>query len=98
MMNPGVTLCVTLRIPSTGLEAFRAYEDAVLPLLASHGGLLQRRLRTETETVEIHVLWFPSSAQYEAYRADPRRLAHADLLATSRATAEILTVQDIKTG
>ena len=66
MTDPGVTLCVTLRIPPTGLEVFRAYEDAVLPLLTAHGGLLQRRLRTEEGTTEIHVLWFPSSAQYEA--------------------------------
>jgi len=43
-----------------GLRRFRAHEDQVLPLLNEHGGRLQRRLRNELGTVELHIVSFPS--------------------------------------
>jgi hypothetical protein len=90
----GVTLCAILRVPAEGVALFRAYEDAVLPLLSDHGGTLQRRLRSSDGTTEIHVIRFPQPAQLEAYRADSRRAAHADLFARSGATAELLMVEE----
>lgn len=62
------------------VEAFRAYEDAVLPLLTGHGGVLDRRVRSLDGTCEIHLLTFPSAAHLDAFRADPRRLAAQPLL------------------
>jgi uncharacterized protein (DUF1330 family) len=61
-------------------EEAAAYEDAVLPLLADHGArVLFRGRRVEGEDAalpfEVHLLWFPNRASYEAYLADERRRA-----------------------
>ena len=95
-MTAPLTLCVILRISPAGMVAFQAYEDAVLPLLADHGGVLERRLRVGDGTTEIHLIRFPSPDRFDAYRADPRRAAHEDLFAASGATAEALTVRDVE--
>lgn len=42
------TFVLIARIPPDGVAAYQAYEDQVLPVLAEHGGRLQRRLRNET--------------------------------------------------
>ena len=57
-----------------------AFEDAVLPLLGDHGARVVyrgRRLDGQDATLplEVHVLWFPDRAAYEAYLADDRRAA-----------------------
>ena len=96
MTNAGVTLCAIFRIPAAGKDAYQAYESAVLPLLADHGGTLQRRLRTEDGGAEVHIVWFPSALHLDAYLADPRRSAHAGLFDASGAVAEVLTVADVK--
>lgn len=95
MTDPGITLCAILRVPASGVALFQAYEDAVLPLLSRHGGALQRRLRTADGTAEVHVLWFPSAAALDAFRADPERAAQVGLLERSGATAEVLAVTDV---
>ena len=87
-------LCATFRIPADGLDSFRAYEVAVLPLLADHGGVLERRLRTADGLTEVHVIRFGSQAGFDAFRADRRRTAHAPLLERSGAAAEILAVKE----
>ena len=95
MQDKGVTLCAILRVPRSGLEALRTYEDAVLPLLKDHGGTLRQRLRTEDGLTGVHVIWFPSPSHFNAYRNDPRRAAHSGLFDASGATAEVLTVRDL---
>jgi hypothetical protein len=57
-----------------------AYEDAVLPLLADHGARVQYRGRRRADQdaalpFEVHLLWFPHRAAFDAYIADPRRTA-----------------------
>jgi hypothetical protein len=91
MQDPGVTLCAILRAPAAGLAGFQAYEDAVLPLLSDHGGVLQRRLHTGDGLTEINLIWFPSVSLLDAYRADPRRAGYGGLFVNSGVTAEILT-------
>jgi hypothetical protein len=59
-------------------ERAGAYEDAVLPLLTDHGArVVYRGRRTAGEDValpfEVHVLWFPNRAAFDAYLADDRR-------------------------
>lgn len=77
-----------------------AYEDAVLPLLADHGARLVYRGRRKdgqdaTLPFEVHVLWFPNRAAFDAYLADDRR---AELLRrfggvfTSKQTVEMQTI------
>ncbi len=91
----GITLCAILRVPPDGVARFQAYESAVLPLLGDHGGRLERRLRSQDGGVEVHVLWFPSAAALDAFRADPRRAAQAALFAASGATAELIGMDDV---
>lgn len=93
--DDALTLVLIARIPPDGVEAFQAYEDRVLPLLNEHGGRLQRRLRNDTGTVELHIVSFPSDIAFEKYRSDPRRTAAALLLETSSAKVERLSLRDV---
>jgi uncharacterized protein (DUF1330 family) len=90
-----LTFVLIARIPPEGVEAYQAYEDQVLPVLAEHGGRLQRRLRNETGTLEVHILSYPSDAVAQAYRSDPRRAAAAHLLEASTAKVELLSLRDV---
>jgi len=75
---------VTLTLAFVGYaddpDRAHAYEDAVLPLLADHGGRVEfRGRRTAGQDaalpVEVHVLSFPDHRALDAYLADPRRAA-----------------------
>jgi hypothetical protein len=90
-----VTFVLIVRIPAEGVEDFRAYEDAVLPLLPEFGGRLERRLRNPDGTVELHIISFPSDADFQNYRNDPRRTAQAWLWEKSRATRELLPMANV---
>ena len=96
MHGTGLTLTLIARIPVDGVQAFRAYEDAVLPLLGDHGGVLQRRLANTDGTIEVHLVWFPSPEHFAHFRADPRRAQHAPLLQRSGASTELIEVVDVK--
>jgi hypothetical protein len=93
-----VTFVLVARIPSAGVEDFQRYEDAVLPLLAEHGGTLTRRLRSAAGDVEVHVVDFASHAAFSAFRADPRRARHYPLLEASGAETELLMLEDVPTA
>lgn len=90
-----LTIAVIARVPAAGRADFLAYEDAVLPMLERHGGALERRLRAEDASTEIHVVSFPSPEAFAAYRADPQRAAHAHLLERSGTSMELLEVIDV---
>jgi antibiotic biosynthesis monooxygenase (ABM) superfamily enzyme len=92
--NP-VTTVLIARIPPEGIADFRAYEDAVLPLLPEYNGRLERRLRNQDGTVEMHIVSFASEADFQNYRNDPRRTAQAPLLTKSSATRESLRMTDV---
>jgi hypothetical protein len=83
-----VTVVLIARIPPEGIGDFRAYEDAVLPLLPEFNGRLERRLRNQDGTIEIHIVSFASDADFQNYRDDPRRTAQASLLKKSSAMLE----------
>ena len=91
----GITLVLVARVPAAGIPDFQRYEDAVLPLLADHGGRLERRLRGAGGELEVHVVSFATAEAFAAYRADPRRAQHAELLAASGAQVEVLEVEDV---
>ena len=93
--NDALTFVLIARIPLDGIAAFQGYEDQVLPLLADHGGRLERRLRNGDGTVEVHIVHFPSAVAYENYRSDPRRAAAGHLLDTSSAKIELISVSDV---
>ena len=92
--NP-VTVVLIARIPTEGIADFRAYEDAVLPLLPEFNGRLERRLRNQDGTVEMHIVSFASDADFQNYRNDPRRTAQAWLLEKSSAKLELLPMATI---
>jgi len=92
--NP-VTTVLIARIPPEGIADFRAYEDAVLPLLPEFNGRLERRLRNQDGTVEMHIVSFASEADFQNYRNDPRRLARASLLEKSSAIRESLAMTNV---
>ncbi len=91
------TYVLIARIPPGRLELFMEYERHVLPLLEEHEGMLELRVRTHDECVEVHVVSFPSSEAFAAYRSDPRRARHQRLLSESRANTELLGVFDVLT-
>ena len=95
---PGVTVVLIARIPAGGVAEFQAYEGRVLPLLAEHGGRVERRLRSADEQVELHIVAFDSASGLAAYVADPRRDALVPLLARSGAEIEVLEVSDVEAG
>jgi hypothetical protein len=90
-----LTLAVVARIPREGVVDFQDYEGRVLPLVAEHGGILERRLRNGDGTIEMHVLRFPSRTGLDAYRGDMRRQQAASLLARSGAAMEVVEVIDV---
>ena len=90
-----VTAVLIARIPAEGIADFRAYEDAVLPLLPGYNGRLERRLRTPDGTVEMHIVSFACDADFQNYRNDPRRTARAALLERSGAVLERLSMTDV---
>ena len=94
-MSEGLLFVLIAQIPPQGIASFNVYEDQVLPLLADHGGVLQRRLRSDDGGTEVHLVWFPSSAAFEAYRDDPRRAALAPLMVGSEAGLELLAMRDV---
>jgi hypothetical protein len=90
-----VTIMLIARIPVEGIADFRAYEDAVLPLLPEFNGRLERRLRNQDGTVEMHIVSFASEADFQNYRNDPRRTAQASLLKKSSAMRESFPMTDV---
>ena len=90
-----VTFVLTARIPAEGIKDFRAYEDAVLPLLPEFNGRLERRLRNPDGTAELHIISFASDADFQNYRNDPRRTAQAWLLERSSAKLELLPMANM---
>ena len=90
-----LTFVLIVRIPAEGIEDFRAYEDAVLPLLPLYNGRLERRLRNPEGTMEMHIISFASDADFQNYRNDPQRAAQAGLLEKSSAKLELLPMTNV---
>jgi len=90
-----VTFALIARIPAEGVADFRAYEDAVLPLLPEFNGRLERRLHNADGTIEIHIVSFASEVDFQNYRNDPRRAAQTALLERSSARLELLPMVDV---
>ncbi len=83
------------RVPAEGIESFAAYEARVLPLLAEHGGTLERRLQSADAQIELHLVSFPSEEAFAAYRDDGRRAERRKLLESSGAVIELLQLYDV---
>ena len=87
---------VVAHVPAAGVEGFHRYEQLVLALLGEHGATLERRLASTDGSVEVHIIDFPSQAALQAYRDDPRRVKHADLLTSSQAQIALYELHDVQ--
>lgn len=90
---------IVITVQPGQLDTLRAYERAVAPVMARHGGRLKRVLRpvagdTE-ESQEAHILAFRDNDGFAAFRADPERAAYDRLRQASVAQATVLQVQDV---
>lgn len=90
-----VTYMMVAQVPPAGVEQFQQYEARVLPLLADHGGRMERRLRSADERTEVHLVTFPSVEAFRGYRDDPRRAQHRQLLAESKATQDVFELYEV---
>jgi uncharacterized protein (DUF1330 family) len=91
----GLTLVMVADLSSEAVTAFQDYESRVLPLLARHGGHLERRLRTDDALSEVHVVSFESQEGYDSYLADEERRAHGTELGGLEVVQRVLRVQDV---
>jgi uncharacterized protein (DUF1330 family) len=80
-----ITLVALLFVRAGREDEFEAYERRAFALIERHGGRLERRIRCAMADVatpyEVHVLSFPSAADFARYRADPDGQGLADLRA-----------------
>jgi hypothetical protein len=90
-----LTFVMVADIPSGAASVFQRYESLVLPLLARHGGHLERRLRTDDALNEVHIVSFESQAGYESYMADEERQSHRALLGDADVVQRLLQVHDV---
>lgn len=81
MPDEPLRLCVLLWAHAGQEEALTRYEDAVLKLIAEHGGRVRERGRVEggaeDAPTEVQFLELPGEDALSAYMNDPRRLALA---------------------
>lgn len=94
-VDTGLTLVVVADVPAPDVDAFQEYERRVLPLLARHGGQLERRLRSHDGRAEVHVVSFATRAGYEAFLADPERAPHRALLDGAGVVQRVIEVRDV---
>jgi uncharacterized protein (DUF1330 family) len=90
---------VIVDVAAADVARFQVYEARVLSLLARHGGELEQRLVTGDGASEVHVIRFADQAGYDAYVADPERLAAKTELAPDLEIAvRVLFVEDASAG
>ncbi|NIZ10527.1 hypothetical protein [Pseudooceanicola sp. HF7] len=58
----------------TDYERFEEIEGQILSIMAEYGGEYLFRLKHHDGSGESHLVTFPSDADFERFRADPRRL------------------------
>lgn len=90
-----LTFVMVADIPPGAESAFQRYESLVLPLLARHGGELERRLRTDDSLNEVHIVSFESQDGYESYIADEERQSHRAVLGAADVVQRLLQVRDV---
>ncbi|GAB3851697.1 hypothetical protein GCM10029963_39960 [Micromonospora andamanensis] len=90
-----VRLVALVELPDDAVEAGQRYEDTVLALLPRHGGRLERRLRTGDGRTEVHLIRFDTRAGYEAFLADPERVALRARLGDAAPQTRVLEVHEV---
>jgi hypothetical protein len=88
-------LAVVVEMHDDATAEGHRYEDAVLALLARHGGHLDRRLRTLDGASEVQIIRFTARAGLDSFMSDPDRLALRTTIGPHAPTAHVLEVTDV---
>jgi uncharacterized protein (DUF1330 family) len=75
--------------------AFDAFEAHAATVMARHGGAIERVIAIDAPAREVHVVYFPDRAAWDAYRGDPDLAALGELRARGIAATEILVGEDV---
>jgi hypothetical protein len=94
-VDNGVRIVAVVEMSEEDIEGGQRYEDLVLSLLPSHGGKVERRMRTADGRTEFQVLWFPSHEAMQAVIEHPDRLAARDRLGSAAPTTVVHEVADV---
>lgn len=93
------TLVVILTVRRSALPAFRKYEHLAARIMKVHGGRIERALVIDPDPHlatlrELHLVSFPDSAAFEAYRADLRLRDLASLRDRAVAATDVLVAEE----
>ena len=90
-----IVLLVQLFVHPGRTAEFRRFETEAARIMRRHGGRIDRVIRPtgpargEAVPHEIHLVSFPSTAAFEAYRTDPELAALAPLRESAIARTEV---------
>ncbi len=93
-----VMYALIARVSNHGVADFRHTRTPSFPcspLLAEHGGHLDRRVRSRDGTLEVHLLLFESDKSLDRFRADPRRVAANPMPEAASADLELIQVLSV---
>jgi GNAT superfamily N-acetyltransferase/uncharacterized protein (DUF1330 family) len=93
--GPRLRLVAVVEAKADQARQVNAYEDAVLALLARHGGRLERQVRTEDGRTEVQIISFADRAGLDAFLADPERAALRDALGDVAPDARVIFADDV---
>ena len=94
-----LVLVVTLEVRRSAAAAFHTYETSASSIMATHGGRIERVIEIESDPGadtfrEIHIVTFPGTESFDAYRRDPRITNLAPLRHGAIAHTQILRGRD----
>ncbi len=94
-----LVLVVTLEVRRGAAAEFHSYETSAASIMATHGGRIERVIEVETDPEsdtfrQVHIVSFPGSESFDAYRRDPRIASLAPLRHLAIAHTQILRGRD----
>lgn len=100
-MSDTTVIVATLWVAADRIAEYERYEVAVAPVMARHGGRIERAIRLKQSPgenagpFEVHIVVFPSMSAFEAYRADPDTRALSGLRERAILRTEVQIGTDI---
>ena len=88
-------LVMVADVAESDVAVFQAYESQVLPLLARHGGRLERRLRSADGTFEAQLISFTTDTGYQSFLADPGRVDARQALQGGEIAQRVTVVHEV---
>jgi antibiotic biosynthesis monooxygenase (ABM) superfamily enzyme len=99
-MKPGIILVVQLFIQVDQEVKFQQFEREAIQIMQKYHGQIEKVIRPihtgqkNELPYEVHIVWFPSMEQFEAYRKDPDLAQLADLRQSAISRTEIMIGQE----